>query len=187
MSHQDRIRWEARYQAGPSPRPARDSVLRLPAASPVRPFTAVDLACGSGRHCAALLDLGYNVVGLDIAHSGLQLARRRLNHAPGFLAVQADLDHWPLSEGSCDVVVQVDFLERSQLRPLFTTPKPGAILLLDTFLDFGHPNGEGPSNPQYLLQRGELAKWARGWTILECAETDGPTARGTLIARRPLR
>src|SRR6185312_5385996 len=58
--------------------------------------TALDLACGSGRHVKLLLARGYRVTAVDRDIS-------RLAPAPGLEAIQADLENgnpWPMP-GRC--------------------------------------------------------------------------------------
>jgi malonyl-CoA O-methyltransferase len=62
---------------------------------------ALDLACGSGRYLAALIDRGASrAIGLDFSPN--MLARAKMNS--GYL-VQADLRQLPLANASFDVVV----------------------------------------------------------------------------------
>ncbi|MFT4569251.1 MAG: SAM-dependent methyltransferase [Hyphomicrobiaceae bacterium] len=184
MSEADRQRWEARHLAAGAVGAPRD-VLKLAPSAPFPGAVCLDLASGGGRHWAPLTALGYHVVGLDIALSALHRGAPHTGQHPCLDRVQADLDDWPLAPSSCELVVQVDFLSRSLVEHAFATVKPGGYILVDTFLYTGHPNREGPKNPEYQLRPGELQSWAGDWHILLCSEVDGPTARGTLIAQCP--
>jgi SAM-dependent methyltransferase len=64
--------------------------------------TALDAACGTGRHTAYLAQLGHRVVGLDQSPEMLARAAERL---PGADLRQADLDQLPLADSAVDVVV----------------------------------------------------------------------------------
>jgi tellurite methyltransferase len=180
MSIEDRTRWEEKHGRASSLSP-RASVLALPPA-PRAGLLALDLACGQGRHSAALVGKGYEVVAMDVARTALEHARRT---APGSLPVQADTDSWPFRSASFDVVVQVDFLERRLFSVLVDSLRSGGLLLVDTFLDQDRPNADGPSNPAFLLRRGELAKAFGDLRVERCEETEGETARATLLARKP--
>jgi SAM-dependent methyltransferase len=159
---------------------ARDSVLALP--PPTRAGAlALDLACGQGRHAAALVRAGYDVVALDVARAGLLHARAAVR---GVMLVQADADAWPFAKESFDLIVQVDFLERRLFPVLADSLKSGALLLIDTFLDQGRPNAEGPSNPQFLLRRAELKAAFPAFDVERYEETTGPTARASMLARK---
>jgi ubiquinone/menaquinone biosynthesis C-methylase UbiE len=63
---------------------------------------ALDAACGTGRHARRLVDLGYDVVGIDAAPEMLQ---RAVASVPEARFVEADLRAIPLPDGEVDVVV----------------------------------------------------------------------------------
>ena len=60
----------------------------------------LDLACGGGRHAAAIQATGYTVVGLDLSAGQLRVARRRLRHL-----VQADVTRLPVGDAVVGAVV----------------------------------------------------------------------------------
>ncbi|MEU3337639.1 class I SAM-dependent methyltransferase [Streptomyces sp. NPDC002144] len=64
--------------------------------------TALDAACGTGRHTAHLHGLGHRVIGVDASPEMLARARERLPDV-GFL--QADLHRLPLPDDAVDTVV----------------------------------------------------------------------------------
>jgi SAM-dependent methyltransferase len=59
----------------------------------------LDLGCGPGRDMRFLIDLGCQVVGLDLSTAMLSQARQRL---PGAPLIQADLRYVPLATGTLD-------------------------------------------------------------------------------------
>lgn len=113
----------------------------------------LDLACGSGRHTRLLLDQGYRVVAVDRDVSGVEDLRGRM----GCEIVQADLESglWPFAENTFDGVVVTNYLYRPNFPHLLAALKPGGMLIYETFAE---GNGEfgRPSNPDFLLQPGEL-------------------------------
>jgi ubiquinone/menaquinone biosynthesis C-methylase UbiE len=64
--------------------------------------TAVDAACGTGRHAAYLASLGHTVVGVDTSPEMLAVAREKL---PAVEFHQADLHDLPLAHDSADLLV----------------------------------------------------------------------------------
>ncbi len=181
MSSEDRIRWEEKHRRESALSP-RASVLALP--PPVREEAlALDFACGQGRHSAALARAGYRVVAMDVAMAAL----RRVHAAFGgdrVFPVQGDADTWPFASGSFDLVVQVDFLDRRLFAALRSALRKDGLLFIDTFLDRGRPNAEGPANPDFLLRRGELPEAFDDFVIERYDETDGDSARATMLARK---
>lgn len=183
MTIRDRARWEPRHQERKTGAP-RVSVGRLsPAAVGA---VALDLACGQGRNTRALLAAGYRVVALDISLNALRHLGSfdPIGNAPS-LCVQADVDQWPLRPAAFDVVVLSDFLDRRLYSTLKAALRPNGQILVDTFLDLGHPNAEGPSHPDHVLEPGELARVFQDFEIIEDSQQDGPTARAVFRARKP--
>lgn len=183
MTIQDRTRWEPRHEAQKAGEP-RASVTRL-APAPAGAL-ALDLACGQGRNTRALLAAGYRVVALDISLNALRHLRSlEAGGAARTLCVQADVDCWPLRPAAFDLVVLSDFLDRRLYSTLRAALRPGGQMLIDTFVDLGHPNAEGPSNPDHVLRPRELSRVFRDFEILEDSQQDGPTARALFRARKP--
>src|SRR5262249_57010101 len=68
----------------------------------LHPGTALDAACGTGRHARYLHERGHRVVGIDASPAMLEVARRALPDAdlrPG------NLTALPLEDASVDLVV----------------------------------------------------------------------------------
>lgn len=183
MSVDDRQRWDERHAERATLAP-RETVLSLPPA-PSTGALALDVASGQGRHAIAMREAGYRVVAMDVSGLALRHARGTAPQDADLLLVQADVEHWTLRPASFDLVVQVDFLERRIFAHLRAALRPGGLLLIDTFLDLGRPNREGPSRPEFLLRPGELVAAFPGLEVLRCSETAGDTARSMLLARRP--
>jgi SAM-dependent methyltransferase len=64
--------------------------------------TALDAACGTGRHAAYLAGLGHQVIGVDQSAEMLERAAKRL---PNVDLRQANLDQLPLPDDCVDVIV----------------------------------------------------------------------------------
>jgi SAM-dependent methyltransferase len=158
-------------------------VLALPRADRAG-AVALDLACGQGRHAAALHRAGYAVVAMDVSMRALRHACANADTRGGILAVQADADAWPFAQGSFDLVVQVDFLDRRIFPLLGESLRRGGLLLIDTFLDRGHRNAEGPSRPEFLLSPSELPGAFPDFEILRYEETGDATSRAAFLGRK---
>lgn len=182
MSLEDRQHWQQRHRISSTLSP-RASVLDLPQASSPQ-ATALDLACGQGRHSAVLVAKGYRVVAMDVSRMALQHAIRAANDHGGLLPVEGDTEHWPFAAAAFDLIVQVDFLDRRLFPTLRLSLKPGGLLLLDTFVDRGRRNAEGPSRPAFLLKPGELPSAFADFEILRYREQGSDTARAELLARK---
>ena len=184
MSNHDRQHWDERHRdaAGLN---ARASVLALPKAADAAAL-ALDIACGQGRHTLALMRAGYGVVAMDVSMRALHHLRAAAADVGGgnLLAVHADVDAWPFAAGAFDLVVQIDFLDRRLFAPIRASLRQDGLLLIDTFLDQGRRNLEGPSRPDFLLSAGELPRAFPDFDLVRYEERRGDTARAMLLARK---
>jgi SAM-dependent methyltransferase len=127
----------------------------------VRPGAAVlDLACGGGRHTRLFLARGHPVTGVDVDPSGLEDLRQ---HARLEL-VQADLEDgspWPLPGRRFGAVIVTDYLWRPLFPAILDSIEEGGVLLYETFARGNEAYGR-PTNPDFLLEPGELIEVVRG-------------------------
>jgi tellurite methyltransferase len=64
--------------------------------------------------------------------------------------------------------------------------RPGGLILIDTFTAATARCNRGPSNPDFLLEDGELEKVFSDWEILTAEAAAQPVPRAAVLARRPL-
>ncbi len=122
----------------------------------------LDLAAGSGRHSVYLAKLGFSVLAVDRDAAALDVIAQS---QPGLAIEIAQLDlegsSWPLADrsGLFDAVVVTNYLYRPYLDLLTDLLAEGGVLIYETF---AHGNGAfgKPSNPDFLLQTGELLDFA---------------------------
>ncbi len=124
----------------------------------------LDLACGHGRHAQWLASLGHRVTAVDRDAAALAELRRR---APAVEAVEADLEAgpWPLGDRRFDAVVVTHYLWRPLWPPLREAVSPGGLLVYETFNVDQAAVGR-PTNPQFLLEHGELLQCVAGWRVV---------------------
>jgi SAM-dependent methyltransferase len=158
----------------------------------VRGGTALDVACGLGRHVRLLLSRGVAVVGVDRDAAALDaIANERAEAvANGQLElVLADLENapWPLGDRQFNLVVVTNYLWRPLLPRVLDAVAEDGLLLYETFRA-GHERFGRPSNPDFLLQPGELlAVVGDAFEVLQFEdgpEGDPPTAMRQRIAAR---
>lgn len=120
----------------------------------------LDLACGSGRHTRYLLDLGYRVTALDRNLANVL----DLDGREGLTLLEADLEDgsaFPLAGQRFEGVLVANYLYRPLLPALLALLAPGGGLIYETFAAGNERFGK-PSNPDFLLQPGELLETLRG-------------------------
>lgn len=126
----------------------------------VEPGAAVlDVACGAGRHARLFAARGHPVVAVDRdAAAGELLA--------GAAGVRFELDdletgRWSAGGRRFGAVVVTNYLHRPLFPALLEALAPGGLLVYETFAA-GNERFGRPSNPDFLLQPGELIERARG-------------------------
>lgn len=131
----------------------------------------LDLACGSGRHAHHLAALGHPVIALDRDAEALALAA-----GPGITTVQADLEEdgaaWPFAPGRFAGIVVTNYLHRPLMAHIAASLRPDGVLIYETFAAGNEAFGK-PSNPAFLLARGELLAHARQAGLAVLAFEDG--------------
>ena len=144
----------------------------------IRPGGRVlDVAAGSGRHTAFLLELGFHVTAVDRRTEGLlDLGGARCTvRALDLEANPPDAALAPLGTGF-DGIVVTNYLHRPLFPWLIAALAPGGVLIYETFSQgnerFGHPR-----NPAFLLRTGELLEAFAGLTVVafEQGEVAHPT------------
>ena len=130
-----------------------------------QPVQLVDLACGSGRHITAILSRRYReplqITAVDIDRQSLESLPSPADNITEIVPVCLDLEDEgldlfvALSSQLFDFVLITNYLNRPLLGQIFGLVRPGGMLLYETF---GHGNADfgRPSNPDFLLQEGEL-------------------------------
>lgn len=115
----------------------------------------LDLACGSGRHARLLAALGHQVVAADRDVGALERAA-----GSGITTVQVDLESaepaaWPFGREQFAAIVVTNYLHRPLFELILQSLAPGGLLIYETFARGNERFGK-PSNPDFLLQPGEL-------------------------------
>jgi SAM-dependent methyltransferase len=116
---------------------------------------ALDLASGLGPNALLLARLGLSTLALDVSPLAMQKLAA-IAEAEGLpLRTEAvDLLAWPFPGATYDVITVSRFLERSLMPSILAALVPGGLLFYQTFTEDNV--GSGPSNPDFLLRRGEL-------------------------------
>jgi SAM-dependent methyltransferase len=148
---------------------------------------ALDVACGRGRHAIWLAEQGLITVALDRDPVAIRevndLAQARR------LPIRAEvrdleLGDDPFAASSYDVILVVHYLHRPLFPALVNALAPGGLLVYETFTRAQAARGR-PTNPDFLLEPGELADLVRPLEVLVSREGDYDGRMvASVIARR---
>jgi 2-polyprenyl-3-methyl-5-hydroxy-6-metoxy-1,4-benzoquinol methylase len=134
--------------------------------SRISPGKALDVATGKGRHAQFLAERGFAVEAIDISEAALEEGRRQAEEKGLSISFrQADLDLCELPEATFDLILNINFLQRSLIPKMKKALKLGGYIVFETYLIdqriIGHPK-----NPDYLLGHNELLELFRDLRIL---------------------
>lgn len=121
--------------------------------------TVLDLACGAGRHTRFFAERGHPVVAVDRDLRGVE----DLRDHPLVTLHEIDMEdgrRFPFRKATFGAVVVANYLHRPILGDLIEAVGDGGVLLYETFAS-GNERFGAPSNPNFLLERGELLDAAR--------------------------
>ncbi len=116
----------------------------------------LDLACGAGRHSQLLAHLGHSVLAVDQDISAIQSGH---SSAITPKCLNLEEDAWPLSGSKFGGIVVTNYLYRPHLDRLPELLEEGGVLIYETFA-LGNEKFGKPSNPNFLLNPGELLAFA---------------------------
>ncbi len=166
----DRAHWTAKYASEIRESPPSAWVAGHLAAL-AADAVCLDLASGAGRHAALLAGARRTVVALDFVEPVVRRAAER----PGVLGVVAEAGALPFGAATFDLVVVVNFLDRSLFGALGGLLRPGGRLIVETFtlanlqrLPAGRRRGA--SNPAFLLEPGELPRLVAPLRVIAASE-----------------
>jgi SAM-dependent methyltransferase len=141
-----------------------DWVLRWAPLVP-RGGSVLDVACGQGRHVRCLAARGHAVTGIDRSEAALA----GLNGIADTVLADIENGPWPLLQAGqpqeFDAVLVTNYLWRPLMPTLAASVAPGGLLIYETFA-IGNETVGRPSNPDFLLQPGELLASFAGWQVI---------------------
>jgi tellurite methyltransferase len=196
--------WDAKHMLVAEVPPAEPAsiVCELLPLLPAGP--ALDIACGTGRHALVLAARGQHVTAVDFSGVALDTleARAQRVHIPvrqskslhgapkkrlqgGIALVQTDLEQGHLPECNYDLIVCIQYLQRSLFPQIARALRPNGVLLMETFTRAQLEFSGGPKNPAYLLESGELRDAFPELRVVFYRELRAGQGIASLVARRP--
>ncbi len=119
----------------------------------------LDIACGRGRHTRFFLGRGHPVTAIDRDLSGMADLQTHRGLEMYQIDLEADAtsgaENNPLPGGAYGGVIVTNYLWRPLLPAIVAAVADDGVLLYETFAAGNETYGK-PSNPDYLLEPGEL-------------------------------
>lgn len=149
---------------------------------------ALDIAMAEGRNAVFLARKGFVVLGVDISEVALRKANRLARESRvEITTVNADLNTYQIKPDSYEVIVNIEYLQRSLIPQIKRGLRRGGVVIFEnpTLDQLKLPGSSGISR-DHLLKPGELKSLFADFKILHYSETnDGKKAIARLVAMKP--
>ena len=192
-SDTQRQKWNQRYQQAAATKPAAcvltDNTHLLPSHG-----EALDLACGRGSNALLLAGLGLSTQAWDLSDVVINKLQQLAEQQQ--LPLQAccvDLGRQPLPTAAFDVISVSGFLDRALCPAIVAALKSGGLLFYQTHTLAKVAASGGPSNPDFLLDSGELLQLFSSLQPLvyreehDCGDlSQGLRNQAYLVGRKPV-
>ena len=181
--------WDRRYREGEHVRDEPHPLITGFAAK-ITPGSALDVACGTGRHAIWLARRGWQVTAVDSSPTAIDILGQRASEK-GLVVntVLADLERreFVIEPESYELIVVCNYLQRDLFPSIRVGTRIGGIVIAIIAMVDPDPNIR-PMNPAYLLNPGELRAQFEGWDLIHDVEgkpSGDPSRRSTaeIIAR----
>src|SRR5947208_11471105 len=163
MSASDQVRWERKHLAEHGSEEVSGFLREIFQTQnwPMRSGRALDIAAGKGRNAIFLAERGFDVEAIDISPVALDEARRRATERKLDISWrEADLEQIDLPEACYDLVLNVNYLQRSLIRRIKESLKAGGHIIRESYL-IGRRTVGHPTKPAYLLAHNALLDFSR--------------------------
>jgi len=116
---------------------------------------ALDLACGLGGNAFLLAKQGLDVDAWDISNHVIEEINKNIPKGTSINALAIDISQATLPANHYDIITVSRFLDRQLIPQLIRALKPKGLIFYQTFT-LEKAQASGPTNPEFLLQKGEL-------------------------------
>ncbi len=195
--------WDAKYRLAAEAQPSEPAsiVCELLPLLPTGP--ALDIACGAGRHALFLAARSQHVTAVDFSSVALDTleARARSTQRPvrrsntiqaagrdlhgGLDLIQANLEEIQLPVRRFDLIICIQYLQRSLFPQMVRALRPDGVLLMETFTRAQLEFPDGPRNTAHLLETGELREAFPNLYVLFYRELRAGQGIASLVAKKP--
>jgi SAM-dependent methyltransferase len=144
----------------------------------IPPGEVLDLACGGGRHSLLLASQDHRIIALD--RDPVVLGRLGSLSGQSISPMLFDLEMapgggepvWPFEANRFSGIVVTNYLHRALFPHIASSLALAGVLVYETFAVGNELFGK-PSNPDFLLKRGELLGFAAKYSLQVIAFEEG--------------
>jgi len=197
-------KWDVRHREAAKRAPAEPAAIVSEWLPLLPKGPALDLACGAGRHTLMLAARGQAVTAIDWSAAALEILEKRAQEAGlrvrrvdaaaltaenagnEIRLIQADLEQVRLPAESFDLILCIQYLQRSLFPQISEALRPGGVLLFETFTKTQLRFAEGLRSPGHLLEPGELRTAFPQLQVLFYRELSAGQGIASLVARKPV-
>ncbi|MCX7760358.1 MAG: class I SAM-dependent methyltransferase [Hydrogenothermaceae bacterium] len=166
----DRERWNKKYSEGfIGEKEPSEIVVKYYNLSQIG--NALDIAAGLGRNSLFLAERGFKVDAIDV--SDFAVEKLKSLH-PNINPIHADLKSYRPEAEKYELIININFLERTLFPYIIEALKPKGVLIFETFLE-GSPS---KSSRDFLLRQNELLYAFLQLNIIYYEEKDVYTCKG---------
>jgi SAM-dependent methyltransferase len=194
MSSTD-AKWDERFRRGEHGSVEIDPILALSKqywpllkTPPDSQSSALDVACGAGRHAVYLACEDFRVTAVDLSAEGLTQARQLAasrNASIETQQVDLEAEGVDLGESQYDLVAVCFFLYRPLFPVLRRAVRPGGLLVYKTYSVDQLKYPGRPRHRMHMLEHNELLREFAGFRALHYAEEWERKGTAALIAQKP--
>ena len=183
--------WDARFHAGEHSDTAPDPFLASAAEwldTLPRGASALDLACGAGRHAVWLAAQGFRVTAADLSTEALNKTRNLAEQGGCSVScLQVDLESpgADLGREVYELICGFFFLHRPLFPLLRRALKPGGLMVYKTYTTDQLRYPGRPRHPMHLLEPNELLGLLDGFRVLRYEETWVGRGTAGIVALSP--
>jgi SAM-dependent methyltransferase len=176
--HEDQARWSRVYRGVSVVYRKEVSGFLLENVQFLQGERALDIAAGEGNNAVFLAKKGFQVDALDLSEVAVRKAKRLAkSNQLNINVFLADIHSYHLESEKYDVIVGMEYWEKSTVPKLMRSLKPGGVLFLEKHAS---PNG-------FVLKKGAFQEVVQKFEILVYHETTrGKNSKLSLLLRKPL-
>ena len=147
--------------------------------------SALDLACGAGRHAVWLAQRGFRVTAVDFSSEALHKTEALAAGEVRCLKVDLESPELNLGREVYHLICGFFFLHRPAFPVIRDALKPGGLILYKTYTTDQLRYPGRPRHPMHLLEPNELLRVFEGFRVFRYEENLQGRGTAGIVAQKP--